>query len=106
MVFVSTTCIKPDHQQHLLGEGFTLEQIADWEKLGLRSIDKEEAAKLNLKYWTGENWEYGEGLYFPFTESFGQIRLDVPVVRSNGSTAKYLTPYGANLKRGFQMVPM
>jgi predicted P-loop ATPase len=95
MVYTATTHLKPEHQKHLLDEGFTLEQIAEWEKLGLRSIDKEEAEKLNLKYWTEDGWKCGEGLYFPFTESFGQIRLDVPVVRSNGSTAKYLTPYGA-----------
>lgn len=96
MVYTSTTHLKPEHQKHLLDEGFTLEQIADWEKLGLRSLDKSDAAQLNLQYWTADGWKCEEGLYFPFTETFGQIRLDIPVVRLNGSTAKYLTPYKAN----------
>jgi hypothetical protein len=88
--------LEPNHIDHLMDEGFDLHQIALWVDQGLASLTKEEAEQRNFrvkdKYSRSVS---GSGLYFPFSKEFGQLRLDTPVERENGSTAKYLTPLGA-----------
>lgn len=81
------------HVKHLLDEGFTIEQVETWIEEGLRSVTKEEALGLGCKTWVNGKWESGSGIYFPFTSTFGQLRLDHPITRKNGKLAKYLTPY-------------
>ena len=81
------------HVIHLLDEGFTIEQIEQWIAEGLRSVTSEEALKLGCKTWVNGGWRSGSGIYFPFTPTFGQLRLDEPFKRKNGKLAKYITPY-------------
>lgn len=78
--------LNPIHCKHLLGEGFTPDEINQLISWGVRSIDSKEAAKLGFTGNTG-------GIYFPFTDSFGQLRCDNPPIRK-GKPCKYLTPFG------------
>ena len=82
----------PIHVKHLICEGFTAKKIEQWIKQGLKSLTEEEAIKMGFKAWVNGEWKSGSGIYFPFTPSFGQLRLDEPIIRSNGKAAKYLTP--------------
>ena len=81
------------HVEHLLDEGFSKERIEEWINQGLRSLTEAEAIALGFKTWVNGQWQTGSGIYFPFTPTFGQLRLDEPITRANGSIAKYLTPY-------------
>ncbi len=98
----------PIHVKHLIGEGFTPNQIEEWISQGLKSITREQALKMGFKAWVNGEWFSGSGIYFPFTPSFGQLRLDEPITRSNGKPAKYLTPHKkkteANLPANCQVV--
>lgn len=84
-----------DHIAHLLGEGFTPAQIAQLQADGVCTLAAAEALKLDLKIWDGQQWQSGRGIYFPFTPTFGQLRLDLPLLREGGREAKYVTPYKA-----------
>ncbi|MGK7913971.1 MAG: hypothetical protein AB4038_00245, partial [Prochloraceae cyanobacterium] len=84
----------PHHVEHLLSEGFTSEQIQLSIEMGVQSLSEKEALSMGFKVWDGKEWKSGAGIYFPFTDDFGQLRLDQPIVRKNGSVAKYLTPCG------------
>ncbi|MDJ0717517.1 MAG: hypothetical protein QNJ54_25400 [Prochloraceae cyanobacterium] len=88
----SNCVLLPHHVEHLLKEGFTSKQIDKWLRLGLRSLTEEEAMAMGFKVWVNGEWNSGSGIYFPFTSTFGQVRLDKPIVRDNGKIAKYLTP--------------
>ncbi|MBD1871915.1 hypothetical protein H6F75_00325 [Nodosilinea sp. FACHB-131] len=81
----STTKLADAHYNHLLDEGFTPEQIAICEGWGVRSLSPSESKLMKL----GNH----SGLYFPFSQGYGQIRLDKPV-DENGQTKKYLGPWG------------
>jgi len=94
--YAQVDSLKPEHIEHLYDEGFSFSQIARWVGQGLKSLTQEQAAELNFKARDKDNKLIsGSGLYFPFTKEFGQLRLDVPIERKNGSVAKYLTPLGA-----------
>jgi len=85
--------LNPEHIEHLSGEGFSFPHIALWVGQGLKSLTQEQAAELGFKAEDkNDKLVSGPGLYFPFTKEFGQLRLDVPIERKNGSAAKYLTP--------------
>ena len=90
MEITSLSALRPEHQQHLLDEGFTLEQIATLESWGVRSITQAVALALGLKKWDGAQGKHlsGPGLYFSFTDDYGQIRFDAP----SGALPKYLGP--------------
>lgn len=87
--------LKLEHQQHLADEGFTPEQIAEWQRQGLVSLTEQEAAERGFQVKTKNGYKSGSGLYIPFTKDFGQLRLDTPLVREHGQAAKYLTPIRA-----------
>lgn len=89
----SSSRLWPEHYEHLRNEGFLPHQIQTLEDLGVRSLTKTEAAQLNLQYWNREHkeWDSSSGIYFPFTDTFGQLRCDNPPV-IGGKSAKYLTP--------------
>lgn len=90
---ISAAQIAPHHIAHLLDEGFQPEQIQNFAAQGVRSISETEARALNfLARDENGNLVSGSGLLFPFTNTFFQLRLDVPIIRKNGSEAKYLTP--------------
>jgi hypothetical protein len=94
--YAQVDTLSPDHIEHLYNEGFSFSQIALWVKQGLRSLTQEQAEQAGFKVKEGnDEWVSGSGLYFPFKGNFGQLRLDVPIQRKKGSTAKYLTPLGA-----------
>jgi hypothetical protein len=94
--YAQVDSLNPDHIDHLYNEGFSFSQIALWVKQGLRSLTQEQAEQAGFKVKDGNNeWVSGCGLYFPFKGNFGQLRLDIPIERKKGSTAKYLTPLGA-----------
>jgi len=89
----SVSTIAPYHIAHLLDEGFTPDQIQDFAKLGVRSVSATEAHELGFLTRDSTNALVSrDGLLFPFTSTFSQLRLDQPIIRKNGSVAKYLTP--------------
>ena len=96
--------LREEHKNHLLSEGFTLSEIESWVEEGLRSISEEEAYISNFKIFNKKEsddeelkgeWISGSGIYFPFTERFAQVRLDIPIVRDDGKSVKYITPLKA-----------
>jgi hypothetical protein len=94
--YAQVDSLNPEHIEHLYNEGFSFSQIALWVKQGLRSLTQEQAEQAGFKVKDGnDEWVSGSGLYFPFIGNFGQLRLDIPIERKKGSTAKYLTPLGA-----------
>ena len=94
--YAQVDSLNPEHIEHLYNEGFTFSHIALWVKQGLRSLTQEQAEQEGFKVKDGnDEWVSGSGLYFPFKRNFGQLRLDIPIERKKGSTAKYLTPLGA-----------
>jgi hypothetical protein len=71
------------HMDHLTYEGFNnhaIEQLQTW---GVRSITASEAKNLSLTY----DYQTPSGLWFPFTNGYGQLRTD-------DSPLKYLSPAG------------
>ena len=50
---------------------------------------------MGFKAWSDGEWRSGSGIYFPFTPTFGQLRLDEPITRKKWKLAKYLTPHKA-----------
>jgi hypothetical protein len=79
-----STRLAPAHYDHLISEGFTPEQIAICEGWGVKSLTANEAKMLKLRA--------APGLYFPFSNGYGQIRLDDPIIEE-GRKKKYLGPY-------------
>ena len=97
--YAQVDTLNPEHIEHLYNEGFSFSHIALWVKQGLRSLTQEQAEQAGFKVKNKDGvYVSGEGLYFPFTREFGQLRLDAPIERKNGSVAKYLTPLGAKTK--------
>lgn len=92
MIDSNVSLLLPHHIDHLIAEGFTTNQINQLQTLGVRSITQAEAIQKGFKVWAKGDWISGSGIYFPFTDGFGQIRLDTPITREDGSCAKYLTP--------------
>lgn len=94
--YVELCPLETEHWGHLIDEGFSPEQIAQWIDAGLASFSAQQAEERGFKLKDRDGcWVSRSGLYFPFTKDFGQLRLDFPIKRENGSTAKYLTPLGA-----------
>lgn len=91
----SIIALNDKHRQHLLAEGFSSDQIDYLVSLGVRSLAQAEAIELGFRVWDAQAkaWVSDSGIYFPFTQDFGQLRVDHPVVVS-GKPAKYLTPLG------------
>lgn len=85
------------HYSHLRSEGFTENEIQLMEELwGVRSLDLEESKGMGFWVNTAEGVKSSAGLYFPFTDNFGQIRCDRKLKRvsesgKEGRIAKYLT---------------
>jgi hypothetical protein len=69
------------HLTHLQSEGFSLQAIDQLQDWGVRSIVRSEAKNLNITY-QGQN---PSGLWFPFQQSYGQLRTD-------NFFLKYLSP--------------
>ena len=84
----------PNHRQHLIDEGFTPEEIAEWTQEGLGSLSEEEAKNRKFLRKINGKWYSSSGIYLPFTNDFGQLRVDKPLVGDEGKSAKYLTPLG------------
>lgn len=88
------TQLEAAHYTHLKNEGFTPEEIATLEGWGVKSVGKIEAMqKLHIKLWDPEQNKHvgSSGLYFPFANNYGQIRLDSRIV-VEGKERKYLGP--------------
>lgn len=96
-ITATDTALEQLHYDHLLSEGFTPSHIAQLEEMGVQSLSTTKALQRGFKAWSEADrcWLSSAGLYFPFTQTFGQIRCDTPLMRSNGKPAKYLTPCGA-----------
>ncbi len=88
------TALEKPHYDHLISEGFTPEHIWSMEQKGVCSYSKNKAMTKGFKVWADDHWESSSGLYFPFTQTFGQIRCDQALNRG-GKPTKYLTPCGA-----------
>lgn len=90
--------LKPDHQQHMLDEGFSLEHIEYLRSIGLRSIDSDwsRANKAGV-YGDDRKLYFPSGLLFVFAPGFGQIRCDNPPIK-NGKPVKYLTVFFGDSK--------
>jgi hypothetical protein len=85
------TKLEKPHYEHLLSEGFTPDEITKLEIYGLKSISSSEAASMGIKKWNGTRHINDGGLWFPFTEDYGQIRFNTPLI-ANGKAFKYLGP--------------
>ncbi|UJB70332.1 hypothetical protein HRE53_04230 [Acaryochloris sp. 'Moss Beach'] len=84
--------LEPHHRDNLLSEGFTDQEIDILiSKYRVRSLSESQALELGFKSWDGEKWISSSGIFFPFTEGFGQLRADSPIPRKDGKPAKYLT---------------
>jgi len=90
-----TSFVSTQHIEHLHSEGFSDSQILEWQRQGLRTLTDAEAEKQGFKVKTLSGLKSSSGLYLPFGNDFGQLRLDSPIQRENGQVAKYLTPVGA-----------
>lgn len=86
-----TTDLNTNHYDHLLSEGFTDDEIAQVEIFGAKSMSKTQAERLGIKKWDGQKHISDGGLYFPFHEEYGQIRLNTPI-EMGGEKFKYLGP--------------
>ena len=93
--------LKAAHSAHLTNEGFPPEQIDRWLSEGkIFSISENEARSMGFKIFDRQSgeWKSGSGLFLEFTDGFGQVRLDVPIVvrdkKGKPRTVKYLTPLG------------
>jgi predicted P-loop ATPase len=86
----------PEHWNHLANEGFSEANIRHLvEGDFISSIDADQAEQRGFRVRNQQREVLsGSGLYFRFSEDFGQLRLDEPIVRPNGSVAKYLSPLG------------
>jgi P4 family phage/plasmid primase-like protien len=82
------------HVEHLRSEGFTDEHLKRMAAAGVRSITSAEAKDLGIccRDDAGK-YHNPSGLYFPFTDKFGQVRCDNPPIR-DGKPAKYVTQSG------------
>jgi P4 family phage/plasmid primase-like protien len=88
--------INEQHREHLLSEGFTLDQIETMQAMGVRSITEVEASAMGFRIKQPDGSSASSsGLYFPFADGFGQIRADNLLLNRQGKPAKYLTPVGA-----------
>ena len=81
--------LTPRHYQHFLDDGWTDSEIAQAVDLGVRSVDPIEASRL-LGYPAPSG-----GIWFPFSDTFGQLRPDQPwyIDRKTGQrieTGKYI----------------
>ena len=99
----------PHHRDHLYSEGFTTAHIEILINFGVRSLTEAQARSLGfLVKGPDGQLHCDSGIYFPFSDEFGQLRLDNPITRANGAIAKYLTPCGktaiAYLPEGCQVV--
>lgn len=76
--------LNPSHVQHFVDEGWTSEEIRLAISWGVRSVGAAEATDLlGFKASSG-------GIWFPFSDSFGQLRIDQP--SRNGP--KYMSSKG------------
>jgi hypothetical protein len=71
------------HMDHLTSEGFTTDAISQLQTWGVRSITSPEAKTLSLTH----NRRTPSGLWFPFSNGYGQLRTD-------DFPLKYLSPSG------------
>jgi predicted P-loop ATPase len=88
--------ICPEHWNHLANEGFSevnIRHLVEGEFIGSIDADQAEQRGFRVRNQQGEVLS-GSGLYFRFSDDFGQLRLDEPIIRPNGSAAKYLSPLG------------
>ena len=103
------SALESAHFEHLILEGFTSEHIWNMEQKGVSSVSQTYALKKNFKVWSDDEkkWLSSSGLYFPFTDNFGQVRCDNTIIRQ-GKACKYLTPCGAKtqayLPRGTSVI--
>jgi hypothetical protein len=93
--FIQQNSLLPEHWEHLQDEGFSDAQIETLIKThGVRSLSESEALEQGFKIWGEDTWQSCSGMLFPFTKTFAQLRCDIPLQRSGGKTAKYITPVG------------
>lgn len=64
--------LTPRHHQHFIDDGWTAAEIEQAIALGVRSVGKDEAKALL------GNYVPSGGIWFPFSATFGQVRLDQP----------------------------
>lgn len=87
------TRLNQEHWKHLENEGFSANEILHLIKLGVRSITEKEAREKRIGCTSKDgSFVSSSGLYFPFTDTFGQMRCDNPPISAVGKPCKYLTP--------------
>jgi hypothetical protein len=96
--------LNPRHYQHFLDDGWTDSEIAQAVALGVRSVDQIEASRL-LGYPAPSS-----GIWFPFSETFGQLRPDQRwyIDRKTGQkeeTGKYIHRRGGATSAALWMPP-
>lgn len=93
MPSLKNTNLEPSHFQHLIGEGFTSDQIHTMETWGVKSLTEAKAEALGFKLWDKLQRKYltDGGLNFPHSKAFGQIRFNNPLRPKNKKEVKYLS---------------
>lgn len=86
--------LNPDHIKHLESEGFIAEHISWMQLMGICSLSESEARAMGFVV----NGKSSSGIYFPFTEGFGQFRFDEPLLDEKGKPRKYTNQAGVGSK--------
>ncbi|MGB3515657.1 MAG: hypothetical protein WBA43_04320 [Elainellaceae cyanobacterium] len=76
------------HRQHFIGDGWTDDEIAQAIAIGVQSLGKGKASRL-LGYTAPS-----EGIWFPFSETWGQLRPDGAIWSNGEPCGKYISPKG------------
>ena len=84
----NTAPLRPRHLRHFQDEGWTPAEIETAQSLGVRSISAAEAADL-LGYRPPSG-----GIWFPFSDSWGQLRPDSRSYPNGQESPKYCSPSG------------
>lgn len=85
------TPITEEHFNHLVDELGSAARACHAVESGVRSLTEAQARAHGFRIMGEDKRQHSSsGLYFPFSEGFGQLRCDVPPLNRNGEPAKYL----------------
>lgn len=93
---ITPALLFPEHLKHLEDEAFTDDEIAKLQSWGVRSITEAEASAFGYSCRDKNDCDRSSsGILFPFSNDFGQLRVDDQILRKGDRPAKYLTPTGS-----------
>jgi hypothetical protein len=89
-----TPAILQEHYGYFLERAFHFDHIQQLQEWGVRSISLSEALKMGIKKFDPDTQQHlsDGGIWFPYTEDYGQLRFSQALTLSNGEKFKYLGP--------------